>query len=941
MTHTGMRSPWKRLFEGDGDRRFLGRVKLIIRFFLVLVLMAGVSAQEFDPKSVEPENVPTGLFVTEGDFEVTLWASSPHLFNPTNIDIDKDGRIWVAEGVRYRRHYDRQPEGDRIMVLEDTDGDGQADSSHVFVQEEALIAPLGVAVIDNKIVVSQPPELIVYTDVNRDLKFDPSKDKREVLLTGFQGKNHDHSLHSVTVGPDGKWYWNSGNCGAQFTDKDNKTWTIFGPYRPKPIGPFQFPHNADELAGKPSADGHIYVGGFSVRMNPDATGVEIIGHNYRNSYEQSVTSFGDVFQNDNDDPPACRVSYVMEYANFGFSSNNGQRSWRSDIRPGQSVPVAEWRQEDPGSYPAGDVYGGGSPTGNVYYENGALGKAFEGMFLACEPGRNVVFGYRPELEGAGFKLERFDFVTSNPAGEHDNGREAAKRFAGSDFLGGSDSVTGEIKTLFRPSDVAVSPDGAIYVCDWYDPRVGGHQDLDETCSGAIYRIAPKGFKPEVPSFDLNTIEGAITALSSPAVNVRELGRAALVEGGAESIPALEELLQHENPYLAIRAVWVLAKLGDEGAGKVWELVKKAKYPQVRIAAVRALRREWDANGDEDAKLTATAFLNESDHPAVRREAALALRNVEFDRCDQILLQIAREYDGKDRAYLEALGTACSKKESQAYALFKSELGADDPKEWSDAFADLAWRLHVPEAIADLKARATATDLDFAARKQALDALAFTMDPEASDAVVEIALLGAEDPLNGDAKWWLLNRANNEWRDYGLMAKLKETGIYDPAKVVLVDNMVPKPDDSANQYPPMEELLAMTGDATRGKTVAARCIVCHQIGGQGVIYGPGLDGWGRTQTREVIFRSLIDPSADIAHGYDGTEILTKDGKTIHGLIISQGNPRLIKSMGGMTQTVPAGRIKAERKLKRSLMLSAAQQALTAQDVADLVAYLKEN
>ncbi len=61
-------------------------------------------------------------------------------------------------------------------------------------------------------------------------------------------------------------------------------------------------------------------------MNPDGTNAEIIGHNYRNSYEQSVTSLGDVFQNDNDDPPACRVSWVMEYANFGFSSNDGQRS---------------------------------------------------------------------------------------------------------------------------------------------------------------------------------------------------------------------------------------------------------------------------------------------------------------------------------------------------------------------------------------------------------------------------------------------------------------------------------------------------------------------------------------------------------------------------------------------------------------------------------------
>ena len=322
----------------------------------------------------QPVRLPPDLFKVPDGLEVTLWAASPLLHNPTNIDIDRDGRIWVAEGVRYRSHHARQPEGDRIVVLQDTDGDGKADSTHTFVQEPALIAPLGVSVIDNKIVVAQPPDLIVYTDVDRNLQFDPAVDKREVLLTGFQGINHDHSLHSVTVGPDGKWIFNAGNMRRDVHGQVRQDVPHLRLLSSEgPVGPFKFPHDPAEYAGKPSDDGHVYVGGFTVRMNPDGTNAEIIGHNYRNSYEQSVTSLGDVFQNDNDDPPACRVSWVMEYANFGFSSNDGQRTWQADRRPGQSIPVAEWRQDDPGMTPAGDVYGGGSPTGNVFYENGALG----------------------------------------------------------------------------------------------------------------------------------------------------------------------------------------------------------------------------------------------------------------------------------------------------------------------------------------------------------------------------------------------------------------------------------------------------------------------------------------------------------------------------------------------------------------------------------------
>ena len=231
-----------------------------LNVMLVLMLTAVVPQQAFGPPPTQAgqarccpshaAQIPLDLFQVPEGFEVTLWAATPLLHNPTNIDIDRDGRIWVAEGVRYRSHHARQPEGDRIVVLQDTDGDGKADKTHTFVQEPALIAPLGVAVIDNKVIVSQPPDLIVYTDVDRNLRFDPAVDKREVLLTGFQGINHDHSLHSVTFGPDGKWIFNSGNTGGMFTDKSGKTFRIFGSYRPSPVGPFKFPNDPAVYAGQ-------------------------------------------------------------------------------------------------------------------------------------------------------------------------------------------------------------------------------------------------------------------------------------------------------------------------------------------------------------------------------------------------------------------------------------------------------------------------------------------------------------------------------------------------------------------------------------------------------------------------------------------------------------------------------------------------------------------
>ncbi|HEX5024334.1 MAG TPA: hypothetical protein VFV68_03640, partial [Agriterribacter sp.] len=94
-------------------------------------------------------------FYLPDDLEATLWAESPMFYNPTNIDVDARGRLWVTEAVNYRNFnndstvFFHHAKGDRVMILEDTDGDGVADSSKVFVQDTSLVSPLGIAVMGN------------------------------------------------------------------------------------------------------------------------------------------------------------------------------------------------------------------------------------------------------------------------------------------------------------------------------------------------------------------------------------------------------------------------------------------------------------------------------------------------------------------------------------------------------------------------------------------------------------------------------------------------------------------------------------------------------------------------------------------------------------------------------------------------------------------------
>jgi putative membrane-bound dehydrogenase-like protein len=841
-----------------------------------------------------PPLVPAEMFNVPEGLEVTVWAASPMLYNPTNIDFDAQGRMYVAEGVNYRGKGNRRAEGDRIVILEDTDHDGKADKSSVFVQEKGLAAPLGVAVLDDKVVVSQPPDLLVYTDTNGDR----IPDKREVLLTGFNGRQHDHSLHSLIAGPDGQWYFNQGNTGAEFTDRSGKTFRMGSPYM------------LQNIAGLKSDDGHVWIGGFSVRMNPDGTNVNIIGHNYRNSYEQTLTSYGDLFQSDNDDPPACRVSHVLEGGNAGFASADGKRSWGADKRPGQDTPTAEWRQEDPGTMPAGDVYGGGSPTGVAFYENGALGEQWRGLLLACEAGKNVVFGYLPKADGAGFKLERMDFLTSNKE----------KEWAGSDFLGGR--PTGELKTKFRPSDVCVGPDGALYVADWFDPGVGGHGTRDEGYTGAIYRIAPKGFKSVVPKLDLNTVEGQIAALKSPAVNVRNSGFTRLKAAGAKAVPAVAELLADKDSFIAARAAWLLAQMGDEGIAAVKPWLESKDATQ-RLVAYRALRR-----ANHDVLAMAAKMASDSD-AAVRREVAVTLRDVPAEKSLPILVKLAQQFDGKDRTYLEALGLGSKGKEREVYAALQPN--------WDDAFAQIAWRLHPSEAVSDFKARALNDKLTPDQRKLMLTAIAFAPGREAAGAMLELAHTKGF-PMQDLAKWWLMNRKGNDWKAYDIDGSMKALGIYDPDKVKLVASPMPPPPANAPKLD-LAQIAALKGDAKRGATAIATCYTCHRIGTAGVDFGPDLTTYGKQQTADILIQAIAQPSHTISHGFEGSEIKTTDGLVITGMVLSDSDPLIIKCMGGVVQTIPQSRITSRTKLKISLMYEPSMLGLTPQGIADIVAYLK--
>jgi azurin len=170
-------------------------------------------------------------FQIDPRFDVNLFASEeefPDIACPIQMRWDAEGRLWVSCSTTYPHVYPGQAPSDKLVILEDTDGDGKADKSTVFADD--LHIPLSFVLGNGGVYVSEEPDLVFIKDTDGDGK----ADFRRKIFTGFGTEDSHHALHDFTWTPDGDLLF------RESIFHNSQVETVYGPIRAKNSAWFRY-----------------------------------------------------------------------------------------------------------------------------------------------------------------------------------------------------------------------------------------------------------------------------------------------------------------------------------------------------------------------------------------------------------------------------------------------------------------------------------------------------------------------------------------------------------------------------------------------------------------------------------------------------------------------------------------------------------------------------
>ncbi len=820
---------------------------------LITWLAASGSAKGVEPTAdksdlpraspTSPKNVINTFSIRDG-FEIQLVAAEPLVVDPVAMAFDEHGRLYVVEMIGYSEH--REDRLGRVRLLEDENGDGQFDRSTVFADN--LAWPTAVACFDGGVFVGATPDILYLKDTDGDRK----ADERKVALTGFgegvKRLNMQSLMNSFRWGLDNRIHGSASGTPGK----------VHVPSRPE-LGIVSFARSDFSFAPR-TLEFRLESGGAQHGMDFDAVGRKFVCSNSRHiqqvMHEQRYVEINPFFI-----PTSPLHGIAVDGAAAPVFRRSPDEAWR--------VLRTRWRVD---GKVGGPIEGGGRPsgyftaaTGITIYDGHVWPQDFSGDVFIADCGSNLV--HRKKLQPAGVS-----FMALRPEDERDR-----------EFLASTDN-------WFRPVQMEVGPDGALYIADmyreviehpWSLPRgIKQHIDLDSgNDRGRIYRIVPDIFV-------------------QPAIST--LGQAT----GAELVATLD----HPNGWHRSTAARLLFERQNQAAvAPLRRLAKRGKTDLGRMHALHAL-----------AGLNALVF---EDVTAAMVDGSPVVRGHGVRLAEQFLPKRKAGIAGQlseDHLLVQNLVRLAGTRDF----FVQNQLA------WTLGLVDFSGKTDVLHSIF----RQAGTD--------------YWQLPGLFNATTEqhgqlIAALEADAALKANPYRGMILQnlhAMKEGRLAKFVAPKKRSAsilpIFKPSGIVNPDR--------AKVLEQFRPALAKRGKAELGRKIFdQRCGACHQLGGVGQAIGPDLRA-SRSNGAEQMLIHLIDPNREVAAQYVLHEIRASNGReTIVGSIrfmneavIQVGLPdgterQLLRSEGNEVKSIG-----------RSLMPEGLEVGLSVAQMADLLAWLQE-
>ncbi len=520
-------------------------------------------------------------------FHATLFAGEPDLHQPIAFTIDERGRLWVVENYSYP---DWSPYGhDRILIFEDTNGDGHFDTQKVFYDQ--LNFATGIAVGHGGVWVGSAPYLLFIPDKNRD---DVPDGPPQVILDGWGHDDLHETLNSFVWGPDGWLYGNQG---------------VFTPSN----------------VGRPGAHDseRTPLNACIWRYHPTKKIFEVFAEGISNQWGLDFNDTGDSFVT------ACVIPHLWHVIQGGNYQRQGGPHFNPYVYDDLKT-IADHAHYDRGVKWADARLGQGGT------DAAGGGHAHAGTLIYL--GDNFPADYRGTLLTNNILGNRINRDTLEPSGSGYVGHHAP------DFMKANDG-------WFRGLRLETGPDGSLFDSDWYDARACHQQQPHDRTNGRLYKYTYGNPAPVLVNLaKYSNLELVSLQLHPNEWHVRRARlllqeRAQLKPDPAVHSALLKIIRENSDVSRQLRALWTLHVTRGLTEAVALELLASPQAP-VRGWTIQLMCEDKNPTA---ALLTAFADLARHDpSPVVRRFLASAAQRIAVaQRWEIVSALLAHAEDAND------------------------------------------------------------------------------------------------------------------------------------------------------------------------------------------------------------------------------------------------------------------------------------------------------